>query len=371
MPIYAGVSDGRRRRGEAFTLIEVLVVVAIIALLISILLPSLQNARAQARKVKCMSNVASIGKATHLFAVSHKGRGQLVTVSVKNMEKSVLVDPSQTIYAYQRGYKDGGILKYEDQLFLKSWPAALGRELGITSIRSDQDVLLDDQEYDDIYPAGDVLDFHLKRFGKYEIYHCPSDPIAVRRLSLPRENYGVFSYSYNDDVFGHYIDNNGEENNKVVYADGKIFQKPQLRGILDKVVRPSEVLMWVDGGNEAAEMGSEMSSRGQRMRVFMYVSTARWYDSIHYNLKTDPIFMNRLGYLEGVAADICVVPTRRHGTDGTICAAYVDGHGEYSKGSGWTSPTYAPWPLYNDDNRQKIALVKRYMPNTRVTPYNP
>ncbi len=65
-----------RRSGtnsSAFTLIELLIVVSVIALLISILLPSLKSARSQAKTVVCSANLSNIGKAATGYAMSFGG----------------------------------------------------------------------------------------------------------------------------------------------------------------------------------------------------------------------------------------------------------------------------------------------------------
>jgi len=56
----------------AFTLVELLVVISIIALLVSILLPSLRSARDQAKLLKCGTQLAMFGKALNIYASDYQ-----------------------------------------------------------------------------------------------------------------------------------------------------------------------------------------------------------------------------------------------------------------------------------------------------------
>jgi len=84
----------------AFTLVELLVVVAIIGVLASLLLPAISKAPAKAKRIKCVSNLRQIGIAFHTFAADHE---QLFPMQVPIADGGSLefVPTSQTYRHFQ------------------------------------------------------------------------------------------------------------------------------------------------------------------------------------------------------------------------------------------------------------------------------
>lgn len=68
----------KKRPATNFTLLELLVVVAVIALLAALLLPALNKAKVMAMRISCVSNLRQVGQQTMFYVDDHNGYGPIV-----------------------------------------------------------------------------------------------------------------------------------------------------------------------------------------------------------------------------------------------------------------------------------------------------
>ncbi len=159
---------GTRGRAWGFTLIELLVVVAIIALLISILLPSLKRARSQAKMVASTANLKGIGTAGNTYSAGDRSESSIPVHPLMGIVPGAIgeyeyggksgvgepqqgTDPMSSKWGTQEGrgpatrglnsivYK-GGFTDYQDVPgpANTNWPSDAGLDLGIFKAPSDK-----------------------------------------------------------------------------------------------------------------------------------------------------------------------------------------------------------------------------------------
>lgn len=352
----------RSRHMKAFTLVELLVVVGIIALLISILLPSLARAREQSRSIKCLSNQREIGKQGATFANDHKGRLQLVA-----QEDAIdRADPSRNIYEYfdypQETYS--GALNSVKNRELLTWIVAYAETAGINLGKKNWAWGARIMSYDDLLlgnPA-DPAEGIEKRVVEWVT--CPSDDQLLASPGFPdtetmasntsvysfdpkllfpadddsgfndpaRYYYGELSYVMNEDIVGSEQPGNNNTiipgcyrssgfgtGGSILEADGGIGnQNPgpglRLRGDTDQVFQPSRTLLTIDGGDD---IGPDFTGNQRVMLINTDSSESGADDVIKAHLGS-------FTWAHGQAPNNQVLPRRRHSNEGKLNVLKVD-----------------------------------------------
>ena len=147
-------------KNRQFTLIELLVVVAIIAILLSLLLPSFRGAREKARRAVCMSNQSQLGMIHFIYANQENGFFPLEYVNEERY--------SMRYFKRSLGYMNvgrfwkNGILTSKDVLSCPSWKPSIDDWGWVGPFFE-----LDNQERTDLriyYPSRPVVKFGSKLF---------------------------------------------------------------------------------------------------------------------------------------------------------------------------------------------------------------
>ena len=330
------MSDTSRPTGRAaFTITEVLIVIAIVAVLISILIPALGKAREMGRITKCKANQRTLAQAVQAFAVERQGYGQLLGGAQSHRNYGVFrgrykyeVWPWEFKYASDR----------TSQTIPSPWPIAYADYLGVPGLKSEE-------FFTRVYPPPDANAPRTPGRGakrtdprwpadmrKIAVLRCPSDRDLAGRLGPEDHNYAAVSYRPNWDIFHHENPRSVHPLHKRAWRNGLPNNGERLAGRLDGVIRPSEVVMFADSVGGGAVLRFDSSDGPLWSDVILWHPRPTW---------------------------------RRHGADNGSVAVHVDGHAKYLQPSRRTMMRNG-WP-----GEPAFMAPVSWSPNPRITPYEP
>lgn len=180
----------RNQVRSGFTLVELLVVIGIIAILISVLVPTLAKAREQARSTQCLSNIRQLTNAVTMFVGEHKG-----WMPANGGYAIHRFDPTANFPAMRDD--DPSLTQPADWI---SWQRAIDPIPSGLPIPS---VPVMNITYSSLAPymgskpvyTTDATQANLVNTKLEAIFRCPSDNIEAR-LSPADSSHGAYRYSY-------------------------------------------------------------------------------------------------------------------------------------------------------------------------------
>jgi prepilin-type N-terminal cleavage/methylation domain-containing protein/prepilin-type processing-associated H-X9-DG protein len=338
----------RGNRGAGFTLVELLVVVSIIALLISILLPSLRGAREQSKSVKCLAHARGMAQAGMTFASDHRDRFQLVADLNGNTE----ADPQRKLYAYG---STGELL---------GWPVALGQVTTKNGFKENWNWGIKAGSFSDALTKTNQMK------DDFALATCPSDKVRVATPFYPNSTqltagtpanpaptggdlyWGFLSYGINEDIVGAsdksspYAPVGHFDTNKTWQKGQSVFGAPRLHGDMSKVFDPATALLISDAGADDASEANSTSGTDASTRKSDVVNLI--------------ISAQASGPLLWHSMDIWPqrVPIKRH-PKGAINVLFADFHGATAIPTNWGNSTAV----------SSLKVPKGHSTMVRISPY--
>jgi prepilin-type N-terminal cleavage/methylation domain-containing protein/prepilin-type processing-associated H-X9-DG protein len=304
-----------RRRSHAFTLVELLVVIGIIAVLISILLPTLGRARAAAQTVACASNARQLALAVKLFAQERRG----YMPAISDEEHVRYRDPTRSIWPWRKSASD-------PQPVVLDWASSLLPYLGVRGV--EWFPYAPDNVSKLFKCPSDKWQEVSGEYGKTAGLQ-PSGPGLVIYNNVDPYTAGYpISYGINADIgcvtVADGIGRFGPGGDLMyVYAGTARPQAPPLNAKLDKVKRSAEVLLLADCGNRPLDASLNPNKGLERNDAVYYTSDTHGTAGGMAALKDDA---GKLSGVQKAPRQAKRIPWDRHRNK--INVVFVDGHGE-------------------------------------------
>jgi prepilin-type processing-associated H-X9-DG protein/prepilin-type N-terminal cleavage/methylation domain-containing protein len=222
------------RRPAAFTLVELLVVIGIIALLISILLPALSKAREEAKRTACEAKLRQICMAAQLHTMDHHGYYPLAGV-LPGCTPTDLDDAYSTKY----DYVPNGFASQGPPVILSPITFALSLEFGRSNKNLSNAGTDAVQAYDETDPNGFIKNFL-----------CPSQASSVSELlQLPMlyVTDGAGNDTDDDNYDFSYTEAQSYIFNEVICGWEDELVKGRLQGRASAVRQPAATMFVCDG----------------------------------------------------------------------------------------------------------------------------